>query len=40
MLRDMLLCINECITLKSARSLLAIEMLLDVMIFGFSFCDL
>lgn len=40
MLREMLLCINECIALDSASSLLAIEMLLDVIIFGFSFHDL
>lgn len=40
MLGDMLLCINESIMLKSARSLLAIEMLLDVITCGFSFCDL
>ena len=40
MLREMLLCINECTAFKSASSLLAIEMLLDVIIFGFSFCDL
>lgn len=40
MLREMLLCINECIALESASSLLTIEMLLDIIIFGFSFGDL
>ena len=36
----MLLCINKCIALESTSSLLAIEMLLDVIVFGFSYCDL
>lgn len=40
MLRERLLCINKCIALDLASSLLAIEMLPDVTIFGFSFCDL
>lgn len=40
MLKEMLLCINTYIALESASRLLAIEMLLDVTIFGFSFCDL
>lgn len=40
MLREMLLCINECIALWLASGLLAIEMLLDAIIFGLSFCDL
>lgn len=37
MLRDVLLCINEGITLKSARSLLAIEVLLMSLCVGLAF---
>lgn len=39
MLRVMLFCINECIVLELVSSFQVIEMLLDVIIFGFSFCD-
>lgn len=40
MLTEMLLCINKCIALDLASRLMAIKMLLDVIMFGFSFCDL
>lgn len=40
MLREARLCINECVALCLASSLLAIEMLLGVIRSGFSFCDL